>query len=209
MRILKKGTVVALICLFLIACLPVAALAAEDTHTVTYVIDGEVVSTQEVADGADAVAPEIPEKVGYTQIAPTWDHDGKNITEDISITARYTINEYVVTYKVGDETYKKLTYLHGEQVPMLPVPAKEGYTAAWDTVIDVLTDDITVKAVYTEISESTATSAQQDVPPESDEWNKNEYDIWFAVILTATALLFAVLIFLYLQKKRLDRKAKE
>ena len=96
------------------------AFAAEDTYTVTYVADGEVVSTQEVAQGKDAVAPEIPGKFGYNQIAPQWDKDGKNITEDTTITAVYTVNQYEVTYKVDGDVYKRLTYLHGEKVPMIP-----------------------------------------------------------------------------------------
>ena len=57
---------------------------------VTYKADGEVVDTVEVEYGKDAKAPAIPEKKGYTQTAPTWNVDGKNIIEDTEINAVYT-----------------------------------------------------------------------------------------------------------------------
>ena len=57
------------------------------TYTVTYVADGKIVETVTVAHGEDAVAPELPEKEGYTA---AWDLDGKNITADTTITAVYT-----------------------------------------------------------------------------------------------------------------------
>ena len=126
-----RRIIVVLFALCLLMRLSIAVFATEDTHTVTYVIDGEVVSTQEVANGEDAVAPKIPEKAGYTQIAPQWDHDGKNITEDTTITAKYTINEYTITYKFLDGTSRILTYLHGEQIVMLDPPVKAGYYVAW------------------------------------------------------------------------------
>lgn len=59
-------------------------------YTVTYIADGKVVSTQRVGYGKDAQAPAIPEKDGYKQTAPVWDKDGKNITDDVIITAVYT-----------------------------------------------------------------------------------------------------------------------
>ena len=187
-----------LICLILILLVSMTAFASEDTYTVTYVIDGEVVSTQQVAHGKDAVAPEIPGKFGYTQIAPQWDKDGKNITADTTITAEYTINEYVVTYKYEGGTYKSLTYLHGEKVAMVPAPAKEGYNVTWDTVIDTLTADITVNAVYTEI-------VPEETAP-TEEWDNSETEYWTYIILGGTAVLIALFVLLQIQKKKNDRK---
>ena len=57
------------------------------TYTVTYVADGKIVGTVTVNHGEDAIAPELPEKEGYTA---AWDQDGKNITADTTITAVYT-----------------------------------------------------------------------------------------------------------------------
>ena len=189
MNIWKKMYIL-LFAVLIAAVLPIGVLAAEDIHTVTYMVDGEVLSTQEVAHGADAVAPEIPAKFGYTQIPPQWSSDGKNITEDTTIEAEYTVNEYIVTYKVDNRNYKALTYLYGEDVVMIPVPEKAGYTAKWDTIIDVLTDHITVNAVYTE-----AIAVEPEVP-EQPEWDNSENSKWAPIIIGTTIgmiLLFTLL----------------
>ncbi len=203
MNVLKRmrKITVLLLAVFVVLSIPFVAFATEDTHTVTYVIDGEVVSTQEVADGADAVAPEIPEKVGYTQIAPTWDHDGKNITEDITITAKYTLNEYTITYKFQDGTSRILTYLHGEQIVMLDPPVKEGYYIAWDKTVETLTEDIVINAVYTDPPEDEA----DDRTP----FDNSENEIWTYIILGATAVLIVIFVLLQIQKKKNDKKVSE
>lgn len=202
MNILKKiqHLTVLVLAVVLVMALPVMVSAAEDTHTVTYVIDGEVVSTQEVAHGGNAAAPQIPEKTGYTQIAPYWDHDGKNITADITITAVYTLNEYTITYKYMDGTTRILSYLHGEPVVMLDPPVKEGYYFQWDKTVETLTENVTINAVYAD-------------PPQQDEeidqeWDNSENDDWMPIILTATAVLIVIFVLLYLQKKKLDKQAK-
>lgn len=202
MNILKKiqHLTVLVLAVVLVMALPVMVSAAEDTHTVTYVIDGEVVSTQEVAHGGNAAAPQIPEKTGYTQIAPYWDHDGKNITADTTITAVYTLNEYTITYKYMDGTTRILSYLHGEPVVMLDPPVKEGYYFQWDKTVETLTKNVTINAVYAD-------------PPQQDEeviqdWDNSENDAWMPIILIATAVLIVIFVLLYLQKKKLDKQAK-
>lgn len=199
MKKLQHFTVL-LLAVVLVLALPAMVNAAEDTHTVTYVIDGEVVSTQEVAHGGNATAPQIPSKTGYTQIAPYWDHDGKNITADTTITAVYTLNEYTITYKYMDGTTRVLSYLHGEQVVMLDPPVKEGFYFKWDKTVETLTENVTISAVYAD-------------PPEQDEeiiqdWDNDEIDDWMPIILIATAVLIVIFVLLYLQKKKLDKQAK-
>lgn len=56
-------------------------------YTVTYMADGEPVSTEQVGYGKDAALPAVPAKDGYVG---KWDNDGKNITEDRTISAVYT-----------------------------------------------------------------------------------------------------------------------
>jgi len=58
-------------------------------HKVTYVdYDGTILSTQEVADGGNAIPPADPSRPGYRFIG--WSSDGTNITKDTTITALYT-----------------------------------------------------------------------------------------------------------------------
>lgn len=56
-------------------------------HTVTYKVEGEVVSTETVEHGKDSTPPAIPVKEGFVS---KWDNDGKNITENTVINAVYT-----------------------------------------------------------------------------------------------------------------------
>lgn len=56
-------------------------------YTVTYVADGQTLSTETVGHGKDATLPAVPAKDGYTG---AWDSDGKNITENTTIRAVYT-----------------------------------------------------------------------------------------------------------------------
>ena len=58
------------------------------THTVTFVANGEVVEVQEVEHGKDAVMPEVP---ALLLCNGKWDHNGKNITSDLTITAEYAL----------------------------------------------------------------------------------------------------------------------
>lgn len=56
-------------------------------YTVTYKADGETVSTETVGHGKDATLPTIPAKEGF---AGKWDAEGKNITNDTTISVVYT-----------------------------------------------------------------------------------------------------------------------
>lgn len=64
---------------------------------VNFVVDGKVIQTEEVSWKSDAKLPQIPNKEGYDKVKPYWDNDGKNITEDRTITAVYTINTYNIS----------------------------------------------------------------------------------------------------------------
>jgi len=60
----------------------------QDALTVTYVDhDGSLITTQTVGYGDDATPPTDPTRPGYH--FKGWDKDGKNITEDTTITAEY------------------------------------------------------------------------------------------------------------------------
>lgn len=56
-------------------------------YTVTYKADGESVSTETVGHGKDASLPAVPAKEGFVG---KWDADGKNITNDTTISVVYT-----------------------------------------------------------------------------------------------------------------------
>ncbi|MFR3730021.1 InlB B-repeat-containing protein [Lacrimispora sp.] len=57
--------------------------------------DGTVLETQEIAIGADATPPEVPDRPGYTFAG--WDKPYTDIQDHRNITAQYTINGYKLT----------------------------------------------------------------------------------------------------------------
>ena len=56
-------------------------------YTVTYMAEGETVSTETVGHGKDATLPAVPAKDGYVG---KWDRNNENITSDTVINAVYT-----------------------------------------------------------------------------------------------------------------------
>ena len=167
---------------------------------VTYKADGAIIDSVEVEYDKDASAPAIPEKEGYTQTAPTWDKDGKNITEDTEINAVYTINEYTITFVDENGTYKTVTVKHGESVEMPEAPTKDGYHVTWETTIDKATGDATIKAVYTE--KSSSSSGEAESPQTGDSSN---LWLWIALAFVSGGLFFGTL---YNKKKR-EKEEKE
>ena len=158
-------------------------------YTVTFKVDGATVDTQTVGYGKDATAPSIPAKDGYTQTAPTWDKDGKNITADTEINAVYTINEYTITFMDENGVHKTLTYKHGEAVTMPEFPAKDGYTVTWDTTIEKATGNATVNAVYTK-------NAVSDNPQTGDNSNLG---LWMILSVLSCCSMIALIV---IDKKR-------
>jgi hypothetical protein len=137
--------------------LTITAEYTPNVYTVKYVADGEVVSTQTIVHGDDAVPPQIPGKTGCDQTAPTWDHDGKNITTDLTIQAEYTPNVYTVTYMADGKVVKTVEVVYGGDAEAPDVPAKDGNTGAWDKEAKNVTSDLTIQAVYTPVPVTPAT----------------------------------------------------
>ncbi len=154
-------------------------------YTVTFKVDGNTVDTQTVGYGKDATLPTIPTKDGYTQTAPTWDKDGKNITADTVINAVYAINEYTITFMDENGVYKTVTYKHGETVTAPDAPTKDGYTVKWETTIHKATGDATVKAVYTEIPKT-------DTPSSPQTGDNSSLWLWVALLFVSEGCLFGV-----------------
>lgn len=118
------------------------------THTVTMNLDGGKSYNLEVVHGEDVGLPSTPPtKTGYIG---SWDHDGKNITEDTVINAVYTQQEFTVTYIADGETIKTVTVLSGENASAPNVPEKVGYTGKWDHDGKNITADTSINAVYKE-----------------------------------------------------------
>ncbi|MGM9733233.1 MAG: InlB B-repeat-containing protein, partial [Prevotella sp.] len=69
-----------------------------------------------------------------------------------TFTALYNINKYTVKFVVGEDIHEAILE-YGTKITVPEIPAKEGYTGAWDKVVaeTVPAEDVTYTAVYTPI----------------------------------------------------------
>ena len=126
-----------------------ATYTKNPVYTVTFLdYDESVIAEVKVEEGKDAVAPDDPIREGYHFTG--WDKAFNNVTEDITVTAKYAINTYTVIFlgfddvKLGEQVVE-----HGQDAPGVIAPKVEGYIfIGWDTDYTNVTSDLTVKAVY-------------------------------------------------------------
>jgi hypothetical protein len=119
----------------------------------TYVVtfkdhDGTTLKTETVSHGALAIAPQVPPREGHTFTG--WDTLFTNVTQDITVTAQYTVNTYTVIFKDHDgTTLKTETVDYGGFATAPPDPARIGYVfTGWDSDFDNVTADLSVTAGY-------------------------------------------------------------
>ncbi len=118
------------------------------TYTVTYVIDGETIATEQVEEGGTVTLPEAPEKEGHTFAG--WTGVPETVTADVTVTGSYTVNTYTVTFVIDGETLSTETVEYGSTVTLPEAPEKEGHTfAGWTGVPETVTADVTVTGSYT------------------------------------------------------------
>jgi uncharacterized repeat protein (TIGR02543 family) len=119
-------------------------------YKVTFVDwDGIVqLKTESVEHSLSATAPADPQRTGYTFTG--WDRDFTYITEDMTVTALYSINSYTVTFADWDGRVLKTESVEFGSDAAPPVePAREGYTfTGWDEDFTVITEDLTITAFY-------------------------------------------------------------
>ena len=112
--------------------------------------NGDVLKSQNVAYGNSATAPATPTRTGYTFAG--WDKAFSNVTEDLIVTATYTINTYTVKFfdKDNNQIGATQTVNYGGNATAPTAPAVTGYTfAGWDKSYSNVTEDLVVTATYT------------------------------------------------------------
>jgi uncharacterized repeat protein (TIGR02543 family) len=102
-------------------------------YTLTWVVDGQ--ETEVTYNFGEEITPLVaPEKTGYTFTG--WDKEIPTTmpAEDVTITAKWKVNKYTITYKVDGKIYGEVeTYDFGTEISIRPVPIKEGYTfSGWN-----------------------------------------------------------------------------
>ena len=120
--------------------------------------DGTILKTEQVEQGKSAIAPANPMREGYTFIG--WDTDFSNVQSDLIITAQYEPYDpskpiiFNVTFQDWDGTILKTEQVEQGKSATAPAnPVREGYTfIGWDTDFSNVQSDLTVKALYEQIT---------------------------------------------------------
>ncbi len=118
-------------------------------YKVTYVVDGEELTTLDATFGQSVPQPRTPQKEGYTfawvdEIPETMP------AEDVTINGTFTIIKYTATFVKEDGTeLETIEYdVETTSIDEPEVPAKEGYEGAWEEY-EIGAGNITIKPVYT------------------------------------------------------------
>ncbi|MDR2930945.1 MAG: InlB B-repeat-containing protein, partial [Propionibacteriaceae bacterium] len=153
------------------------------THTVVFTDwDDTELSRQTVADGDDAVEPTQPTHRGYT--FDGWSDDFTRVSRDLTLQAKFTLDEYEITYDFGDGVAPEEANPSQYNVTELPLalthqPQRPGYIFAgwveddsrWRTPIDTIptgtTGDVHLSALWQPDSPSPAPSDPSPDPAPS------------------------------------------
>ena len=136
-------------------------------HTVIFVgFDGSnLCDPQIIVDGEAATAPEAPEVEGYNYVG--WSEDFETVNSDLTIHALYQIKTYTVTF-LGLEgavlSVQTVEHFAAALEPTVePIP---GYQFnGWDIEFDYITGPLTVKAIFTTLSDLFAGGAGTEADP--------------------------------------------
>ena len=120
-----------------------------NTYTLTYMVDGEVYKTIEVAYGTTITPETAPTKTGYTFSG--WDDVPSTMpARDVTVSGTFAINSYTLLYIVDGEEYKAFEIAFDTVIIPEAEPTKEGYTfSGWSEIPETMPDhDVTVSGSF-------------------------------------------------------------
>ena len=152
-----------------------------DSYTVTFVdYDSTVLKTEAVEYGKAANAPANPTRTGYTFSG--WDKAFDNVTESMTVTAKYSINTYTISWDTdGDGDVDDTTGVEYGTVPThadgtKAATAEYTYTfTGWTPAIAAVTGDATYTAQFSSAKNKYAISWDTDGDGDVDDTTNVEY----------------------------------
>ncbi len=123
---------------------------AKNKYNVEFIIDGKVHHSDEILYGDTIELIDEPTKEGYTFSG--WSKAPETMpAEDVTISGTFTINKYLVTFKIDDEVIASDSLEYGANIVVPEAPEKEGYTFnGWGEVIETVpASDVTYGGSYT------------------------------------------------------------
>ncbi len=120
------------------------------TYKLIYVVDGEVIKSNEVKF-CDVITPEpTPTKEGYTFSG--WNNIPETMpSHDVTVTGTFSVNKYNLTYTIDGEEYKSYDVEYGTTITPETNPSKDGYTfSGWSEIPETMpAHDLTITGSFT------------------------------------------------------------
>ncbi len=125
-------------------------------NTMTVVFEQEDGTRTEVAysfGDSSVKEPAVKAKEGYNGAWAKYELNKEDVTV---VKAVYTPKIYTVIFTFEDGTTEEVKYAYGvKSIEEPAIPAKEGFTAAWESYVLSSAETITVRAVYTATGDDT------------------------------------------------------
>ncbi|MBR3859135.1 MAG: InlB B-repeat-containing protein, partial [Bacteroidaceae bacterium] len=118
-------------------------------YLVTFKIGDVVVSSKSLAYGTAIVAPDAPEKEGYT--FDGWGEVAETVpAHDVTYEGSYSVNSYMLTFVVDGETVQSESVAYGTAITMPEAPVKEGHTfSGWSEMPETMpAKDVTISGTF-------------------------------------------------------------
>ncbi|MGN0005155.1 MAG: InlB B-repeat-containing protein, partial [Candidatus Gastranaerophilaceae bacterium] len=126
--------------------------APKPVYTVNfYDYQGNVIDTQQITEGDNAVVPTLDEREGYTFTG--WDDRTTNVKDNLDVHPEYTKNQYTVVFVNWEtDSIDIKEFYYGDKLIVPDVEPKEGYNlTGWEGVEEgetIVTDNMIVTATY-------------------------------------------------------------
>ena len=120
-----------------------------NSYRITYTVDGVEHHTDSIEYGDTIAVIAEPTKEGYTFSG--WSEIPETMpANDVSVSGKFTINGYTVTYVVEGEVFHTDTITFGSQITSIKNPVKEGHTfAGWGDVPEFMpAKDLTITGTF-------------------------------------------------------------
>ena len=132
--------------------LTIKATWSINQYTITFDTDGGSEIAPITQDyNSTVTAPTNPTKTGYTFAG--WDKEIPDTmpAENITVKALWTINKYMLTYKVDGEVYKQYEVEYNATITPETAPVKEGHTfSGWSEIPSTMpANDVEVTGTFT------------------------------------------------------------
>ena len=118
-------------------------------YEVIFIIDDEVFYRTALSVGETLELPSPPNKEGYTFSG--WKNVPKTMpAENIVITGSFTVNQYLLTYKVDGDVYASDSIKYGATITPITEPTKEGHTfSGWSEIPETMpANDIVIEGSF-------------------------------------------------------------